>query len=317
MPLLILRNFVLNILLSHKFFVPLQAKSKTYGMRCTTVHMTPLGSVNVADHIAAIGTKASEGGLPIQYYAPYGELIANQQTIGYDERYKFTGKERDWETGYDYFGARFYDHRKGFWNSIDPLADKYPNVTPYLYCNGNPVMLVDPDERIIEFAPGCSEEFKAAFIATIQQLNDAGVGCIFEELAASHITYYIADASNRPANQGSGFNSNTQTISWKPSKYLYTEEGNTLSPATILNHESAHALLYDEACKNGTLEQYKENKVKGTDEQYDSINERIVITVYEQETAEALGEVQYGIPTRNNHNGTEVVNILELTIIPE
>ena len=69
--------------------------------------------------------------------------------------------------------------------------------------------------------------------------------------------------------------------------------------------------------KNGTLEQYKENKVKGTDEQYDSINERIVITVYEQETAEALGEVQYGIPTRNNHNGTKVVNILELTIIPE
>ena len=68
-------------------------------MRRTPVHITPLGSVNMADHIAAIGTKASEGGLPIQYihYAPYGELIANQQTIGYDERYKFTGKERDWE----------------------------------------------------------------------------------------------------------------------------------------------------------------------------------------------------------------------------
>ena len=26
----------------------------------------------------------------------------------YDERYKFTGKERDAESGYDYFGARFY-----------------------------------------------------------------------------------------------------------------------------------------------------------------------------------------------------------------
>ena len=33
----------------------------------------------------------------IQYihYAPYGELIADQQVVGYDERYKFTGKERD------------------------------------------------------------------------------------------------------------------------------------------------------------------------------------------------------------------------------
>ena len=88
-------------------------------------------------------------GKPIQYiqYAPYGELIANQQTIGYDERFKFTGKERDWESGYDYFGARFYDHRKGIWNSVDPLADKYPNVTPYLYCGGNPTKYVDPDGR--------------------------------------------------------------------------------------------------------------------------------------------------------------------------
>ena len=101
-------------------------------MRCTPVHITPLGSVNVADHIAVIDTKASEGGLPIQYihYAPYGEQIANQQTIGYDERYKFTGKERDWETGYDYFGARFLWSAIGHWLSVDPWTDKYPNVTP-------------------------------------------------------------------------------------------------------------------------------------------------------------------------------------------
>ena len=33
------------------------------------------------------------------------------------------------------------------WLSVDPLADKYPNVTPYLYCNGNPIMLIDPDGR--------------------------------------------------------------------------------------------------------------------------------------------------------------------------
>ena len=63
------------------------------------------------------------GGKPIQYihYAPYGELIANQHTIGYDERFKFTGKERDAETGYDYFGARYYDFRKGFRNRINNI----------------------------------------------------------------------------------------------------------------------------------------------------------------------------------------------------
>ena len=62
-------------------------------MRCTSEYITHWGSVNVSDHIAAIGTKASEGGLPIPYihYAPYSKLIANQQTIGYDERYKCGG----------------------------------------------------------------------------------------------------------------------------------------------------------------------------------------------------------------------------------
>ena len=101
------------------------------------------------DHLGSANWITDADGKPVQYihYAPYGEQIANKTPYGYDERFKFTGKERDWETGYDYFGARFYDHRKGIWNSVDPLADKYPNVTPYLYCNGNPIMLVDPDGR--------------------------------------------------------------------------------------------------------------------------------------------------------------------------
>ncbi len=33
------------------------------------------------------------------------------------------------------------------WLSVDPLSDKYPNLTPYAYCANNPVVLVDPDGR--------------------------------------------------------------------------------------------------------------------------------------------------------------------------
>jgi len=58
----------------------------------------------------------------------------------------FTGKERDEETGYGYFGARYMDHElMTMWLSVDPLADKYPSISPYAYCNWDPVMLVDPD----------------------------------------------------------------------------------------------------------------------------------------------------------------------------
>lgn len=57
----------------------------------------------------------------------------------------FTGKERDEETGYGYFGARYMDHELMMWLSVDPMADKYPSLSPYSYCAWNPVKLVDPD----------------------------------------------------------------------------------------------------------------------------------------------------------------------------
>ena len=62
----------------------------------------------------------------------------------------FTGQERDSETGYSYFGARYMDHElMTMWLSVDPLADKYPNISPYAYCAWNPVKLVDPDGKEI------------------------------------------------------------------------------------------------------------------------------------------------------------------------
>ena len=60
----------------------------------------------------------------------------------------FTGKELDTETGYFYFGARYLDHELlTSWLSVDPMADKYPSISPYAYCAWNPVKLVDPDGR--------------------------------------------------------------------------------------------------------------------------------------------------------------------------
>ena len=61
-------------------------------------------------------------------------------------RFYFTGKERDEETGYGYFGARYMDHElMTMWLSVDPMADKYPSISPYAYCHWNPIKLVDPD----------------------------------------------------------------------------------------------------------------------------------------------------------------------------
>ena len=43
------------------------------------------------------------------------------------------------------FGARLYDPRTAAWLSQDPMAEKYYPISPYAYCAGNPVNLVDPD----------------------------------------------------------------------------------------------------------------------------------------------------------------------------
>ncbi len=49
------------------------------------------------------------------------------------------------------FGARMYDPRIGRWLSLDPLAKKYPEMSPYAGIGNNPILMVDPDgnENII------------------------------------------------------------------------------------------------------------------------------------------------------------------------
>ena len=69
------------------------------------------------------------------------------RTISWNAPYTFSGKEKDVETGYGYFGARYYDSGLSIWLSVDPMSDKYPSMSPYNYCANNPVILVDPDGR--------------------------------------------------------------------------------------------------------------------------------------------------------------------------
>ena len=109
-----------------------------------------------SDHLGSANWITDYSGTPIQYYhyAPYGELIEKSKSGLYDERYKFTGKERDAESGYDFFGARFYSSIFGHWLSVDPLADKYPNISSYAYCGWNPISRIDPDGKWVQVVVG-------------------------------------------------------------------------------------------------------------------------------------------------------------------
>ena len=70
------------------------------------------------------------------------------ETLSQTHRVCFIRKERDSETGFSYFGARYYDSDlMTGWLSVDPMADKYPSLSPYAYCHNNPIKLIDPDGK--------------------------------------------------------------------------------------------------------------------------------------------------------------------------
>jgi RHS repeat-associated protein len=74
-----------------------------------------------------------------------------------DYRYGFNGMEKDDEVkgsgnSYD-FGARMYDSRLGRWLSIDPLAAKYPSMSPYNFVANSPILYTDPDGKDVKISP--------------------------------------------------------------------------------------------------------------------------------------------------------------------
>ena len=79
----------------------------------------------------------------------FGKSFVSQMVSSYDVRYKFTGKERDQETGYVPkafgIGARYYSSELSVWLSVDLPQGKYPGVPSFVYVLGNPIKFIDPD----------------------------------------------------------------------------------------------------------------------------------------------------------------------------
>jgi len=78
-------------------------------------------------------------------YIPYGEIFVEERNGAWNSPYLFNSKELDEETGLYYYGARYLNPTSGMWLSVDPLWEKNIDASPYSYCHGNPVKLIDPD----------------------------------------------------------------------------------------------------------------------------------------------------------------------------
>jgi len=101
----------------------------------------------IKDHLGSVRVvlNSSNQIVAANDYDCWGYPLENRSYQSDDIDYKFTGKQRDAETGYDYFGARYYDARIANWGSVDPLFEKHIGWNPYNYVLRNPIALIDPD----------------------------------------------------------------------------------------------------------------------------------------------------------------------------
>lgn len=142
-----------------------------------------------SDHLGT-GTFLSDfDGNPYQFFLnlPFGETMAEQHSYSgeYTNRYKFNGKELDEETGFYYYGARYYNPKFSIWLSVDPLAESFPNWNPYNYCMQNPINLIDPtgmspeDIKILDKNGNhlftLDDGKKKVSTMTVNQLYDKGI----------------------------------------------------------------------------------------------------------------------------------------------
>ncbi|WP_223810786.1 RHS repeat-associated core domain-containing protein [Flavobacterium baculatum] len=141
-----------------------------------------------------------------------------------------------------YYGARYYDPRISIFVSVDPLAEKYSNYTPYNYTLNNPVNLIDPDGR---------EPIKP-YVGTvgnfISLLNNSPskVG----GYTGSKAKQYMLDLSKTEWSWSQMRPMPTQTgyFNMKKGRYIYTKKGGWL--------DMTHFLFYASKAYN-----YRENGV--------------------------------------------------------
>jgi RHS repeat-associated protein len=137
-------------------------------------------------HLDAIGnvravTNAAGQVVERHDYLPFGEecttgSCASNPGLNAGQPRKFTGKERDAETGLDYFGARYYGSKIGRFTTTDPVYTWRENLVDpqrwnrYAYARNNPLRYTDPDGKEIALAANLSKGDAKFIVSALTQI---------------------------------------------------------------------------------------------------------------------------------------------------
>ncbi|MEK6289151.1 MAG: RHS repeat-associated core domain-containing protein [Acidobacteriota bacterium] len=168
---------------------------------------TPSGggtSYLTSDHLGSTRVvMKSDGTTPRHDYLPFGEEIqagvggrtAGQGYVADTVRQKFTQKERDNESGLDYFGMRYYGSAQGRFTSVDPLLESGDPEDPqswhrYCYAYNNPLKYIDPTGGENEPANQSEEEKKKARTIKFEVLGQV-------KILGNNVTVYVATGQSK------------------------------------------------------------------------------------------------------------------------
>ena len=107
---------------------------------------------HITDHLGSVRAIVNASGTVVEQndYYPFGKRHPNGLTQLAANRWRFSGKEEQdaaFGIAYSDFGARFYD-RSAAWTTIDPMSEKFYEVSPYTYCHNDPINRFDYDGNI-------------------------------------------------------------------------------------------------------------------------------------------------------------------------
>jgi RHS repeat-associated protein len=102
-----------------------------------------------SNHLGSVGLEVDEGGQIISYeeYHPYGTTAYNtnnSEIKSTKKRYRYTGMERDEESGLSYHSARYYLPWLARWGNSDPIGIG-GGLNLYQYSHSNPLSFIDPE----------------------------------------------------------------------------------------------------------------------------------------------------------------------------
>jgi RHS repeat-associated protein len=161
-------------------------------------------------------------------YEPFG-LVATSTGPLASGAHRFTGKPEDGAIGLYYFGARYYDPEVGRFTSRDSAKQ---GLNWYTYCQGNPLMLIDPDGyesvpawlRNCLFGTAVHHEFKKVIVprgyysdVPIKGILGSGI-CLLRPDCVEESTFEVLEL--KPDGPGSDGRANAQAA-----KYVAASDG--------------------------------------------------------------------------------------------